>query len=222
MTRLRLEERARLADVQSLYVYSSTSTQKAPLTMVASTRYAMETQRIRRLEHFRTVTVQGFPVSGAYASQVMNAARPQLTALARDLPPGYQMTIAGAEAKQKTGFTQLGIIMAISISLIFIALVIQFNHLIKPVLVFAAVPYGVVGALAGLWIMGEPFGFMGFLGIASLVGVIVLITVLATLLALVPLAIQGGPLWQPLCYAQIGGLALATFIELLLVKVCST
>jgi len=50
----------------------------------------------------------------------------------------------------------------------------------------------------------------------------VMITVLATLLALVPLAIHGGPLWQPLCYAQIGGLALATFIELLLVKVCST
>ncbi len=47
----------------------------------------------------------------------------------------------------------------------------------------------------------------------------VMITVLATLLALVPLAIHGGPLWQPLCYAQIGGLALATFIELLLVKV---
>src|SRR5262249_22460277 len=47
----------------------------------------------------------------------------------------------------------------------------------------------------------------------------VMITVLATLLGLVPLAIHGGPLWQPLCYAQIGGLALATFIELLLVKV---
>jgi hypothetical protein len=39
------------------------------------------------------------------------------------------------------------------------------------------------------------------------------------MLAFVPLAISGGPLWRPLCYAQIGGLALATFIELLLVKV---
>lgn len=47
----------------------------------------------------------------------------------------------------------------------------------------------------------------------------VMITVGATVLALVPLAFHGGPLWQPLCYAQIGGLVLATFIELLLVKV---
>jgi len=40
----------------------------------------------------------------------------------------------------------------------------------------------------------------------------VMITVGATILALFPLALEGGPLWKPLCYAQIGGLAVATFI----------
>ena len=47
----------------------------------------------------------------------------------------------------------------------------------------------------------------------------VMITVGATLFALVPLALHGGPLWEPLCYAQIGGLAVATVITLLLVPV---
>jgi multidrug efflux pump len=47
----------------------------------------------------------------------------------------------------------------------------------------------------------------------------VMITVAATILALFPLALEGGPLWKPLCYAQIGGLAVATFITLLLVPV---
>jgi hypothetical protein len=46
-----------------------------------------------------------------------------------------------------------------------------------------------------------------------------MITVGATILALFPLALGGGPLWKPLCYAQIGGLAVATFITLLLVPV---
>ncbi len=46
-----------------------------------------------------------------------------------------------------------------------------------------------------------------------------LITVGATVLALVPLAMHGGPLWQPLCYAQIGGLTAATFVTLLLMPV---
>ena len=48
---------------------------------------------------------------------------------------------------------------------------------------------------------------------------LVMIMVGATVLALFPLALHGGPLWEPLCYAQIGGLAVATFITLLLVPV---
>ena len=47
----------------------------------------------------------------------------------------------------------------------------------------------------------------------------VMITVGATVFGLVPLAMHGGPLWEPLCYAQIGGLTVATFITLLLVPV---
>jgi multidrug efflux pump subunit AcrB len=138
--------------------------------------------------------------------------------------------------------------------MIFLALAVQFQNSIKPLVVFGAIPYGMVGAFAALWIMGSPFGFMAFLGIVSLVGVIVshvivlfdfieearekgegleealldagilrlrpvLITVGATIFALVPLALHGGPLWEPLCYAQIGGLAVATVVTLLLVPV---
>jgi multidrug efflux pump subunit AcrB len=47
----------------------------------------------------------------------------------------------------------------------------------------------------------------------------VLITVGATVFGLIPLAAHGGPLWEPLCYAQIGGLTAATVITLLLVPV---
>jgi multidrug efflux pump subunit AcrB len=47
----------------------------------------------------------------------------------------------------------------------------------------------------------------------------VMITVGATVLGLIPLAMHGGPLWEPLCYAQIGGLSIATFVTLLLVPV---
>jgi multidrug efflux pump len=254
VARLRLDERANLSDVQNLYVYSAQSTQKAPLGLVASVHTTLETQRIRRMDHYRTITVEGFPAPGFYPSEVMRAARPALAAFTQGLPPGFQVTVSGAEAKQRHGFKELAILLAISVAAIFIALVVQFNHAAKPLLVFAAVPYGATGAIAALWVMGAPFSFMAFLGITSLVGVIVshvivlfdfieenrvrgeplqdslldagivrlrpvMITVLATMFALVPLAVHGGPLWRPLCFAQIGGLALATFIELLLVKV---
>ena len=50
-------------------------------------------------------------------------------------------------------------------------------------------------------------------------GFTVLITVAATVLALFPLALHGGPLWEALCYAQIGGLSFATLVTLFIVPV---
>ena len=67
----------------------------------------------------------------------------------------------------------MSIIMASSVFMIFLALVIQFNHAFKPLIVFLTIPLGVVGALVALAVMGKPFGFIAFLGVASLIGVIV-------------------------------------------------
>jgi len=252
VVRLKLDERAELSDLQSLYVYGLADFQKVPLIEVSSLNYNMETAKIQRREHFRTITVIAFPVAGALPSTITGKAKDKIDEFIKSLPPGYELVWGGEKEKQQKGFKNLGTILIVSATAIFLALVLQFSNAVKPLLVFAAVPYGVVGALIALKIMGEPFGFMAFLGIASLVGVIVshvivlfdyiegmrekgesfedslldagierlrpiMITVGATILALFPLAIHGGPLWQPLCYAQIGGLAVATVIELVLV-----
>ena len=254
IARLRAGERAQLSDIENLYVYSSQGPQKIPLRTVSSLVNEMTTERIRRQEHFRTIGVHAFPQPGVLASEVLKIAMPQLNAFAAKLPAGYRVEIGGEKAKQQAGFANLARVLIISLLGIYAALLLQFGNAVKPLLVFAATPYGVVGALICLALMGSPFGFMAFLGIASLIGVIVshvivlfdfieemhekgepfeqairdagierlrpvLITVGATILALFPLASHGGPLWQPLCYAQIGGLAVATFITLLLVPV---
>ena len=254
IARLRATERAQLSDVENLYVYSSQGPQKVPLRAVSSVVNQMTTERIRRQEHFRTIGIHAFPQPGVLASEVLKAAMPKLKAFGANLPAGYRMQLGGENAKQESGFANLAKVLIISMLGIYAALLLQFNNAVKPLLVFAATPYGVVGALLCLAIMGSPFGFMAFLGIASLIGVIVshvivlfdfieemhekgepfeqavkdagierlrpvLITVGATILALFPLASHGGPLWKPLCYAQIGGLTVATFITLLLVPV---
>lgn len=254
VARLRMEERAQLADLNNLYVYSSQGTGRVPLGQVSSVEYRMQTEKLRRRNQFRTITVACFPKDGVLPSEVMNAARARLEAVASALPPGYRMEIGGEEEEQVKGFKSLAVVLLISIAAIFLALVFQFKHAVKPLIVFAAIPFGMVGALISLWVMGTPFGFMAFLGCVSLVGVIVshvivlfdfieeahergetlrealldagimrlrpvLITVGATVSALFPLAAPGGPLWEPMCYAQIGGLSVATFVTLLLVPV---
>jgi multidrug efflux pump subunit AcrB len=252
VVRLRVDERARLSDIQNLYVYALQSPAKAPLRQVSEIDYQLRSEKIRRRNQFRTITVSCFPVAGTLPSQVFNAARARLDQFEQSLPPGYKMSIGGEREQRLKGFRELSVVMAVSVIAIFLALVIQFKHAIKPLLVFSAIPFGMVGAFAALAIMGAPFGFIAFLGIASLIGVIVshvivlfdfveekreegeplrdalldagiarlrpvMITVGATIFGLVPLARNGGPLWEALCYAQIGGLLLANYVTKLLV-----
>ena len=47
----------------------------------------------------------------------------------------------------------------------------------------------------------------------------VLVTVLATVGGLIPLALEGGPLWEPMCYVQIVGLLAATLVTKVVVPV---
>ena len=252
--RLRTDELAGLNDVNNLYVYSGNSKQKVPLRQVAHLDYNFRSEVIRRRNQFRTITVSAVPQDGILASEVMDLSRTALSSISDSLPPGYKIEIGGEEEKQKDGFGDLTVVLVISVIAIFLALTFQFKNAVKPFIVFAAVPFGAIGAMVGLYAMGAPFGFMGFLGVISLVGVIVshiivlfdfieekhaegepfeqavldagimrlrpvMITVGATVFGLFPLAVHGGPLWEPLCYAQIGGLTAATFITLLLVPV---
>jgi multidrug efflux pump subunit AcrB len=254
VARLRMEERARLGDLRNLYVYSTQESSKIPLQQIASLSTGMRPEKINRRDQFRTITIGAYPKPGVLASEVLAASKPALDSFAAHLPIGVKLEIAGEQEKQEDGFFELAIVLGTSVALIFLALAVQFQNAIKPFLVFGAIPYGMVGAVIALGIMGAPFGFMAFLGVVSLVGVIVshvivlfdfieearergegleealldagivrlrpvLITVGATIFALVPLALHGGPLWEPLCYAQIGGLAVATVVTLLLVPV---
>jgi len=50
--------------------------------------------------NFARITVGCMPKAGHLPSEVMNAIRPQLTAFAQQLPPGYQMQIGGSEEEQ--------------------------------------------------------------------------------------------------------------------------
>ncbi len=238
------------AGVQS--VYRASDGAPVPLEQVASLKFTPQIALLRHYNRSRAITISCYPAAGALASTVLDRARPQIDSMVKNLPAGYSLTIAGEYKEQRSGFGDLAVALSVSVLTIYLALMVQFRSVAKPLIVFAAIPFGCVGAFVALALMGEPFGFMAFLGVASLIGVIVshiivlfdrieeehetggplldslldagllrlrpvLITVAATVFALVPLAAHGGPLWKPLCYAEIGGLLLSSLVTLLLV-----
>ncbi|MBF0553985.1 MAG: efflux RND transporter permease subunit [Nitrospirae bacterium] len=171
--RLRMDERAQLSDIQNLYVFSSNGKIKVPIRQVSSLDYGLETEEIYRRNQFRTIIVSCYPIPGVLPSEILAKAEVKIDEIKRNLPPGYTLEIGGEHEEQSKGFADLAIVLIVSVLMIFIALVMQFKNALKPLVVFAAIPYGVAAALISLVIMDQPFGFMAFLGIISLIGVIV-------------------------------------------------
>ncbi len=247
-------QRETVTDLRQLYVYSSQAPVKIMLGQISTLTYSPEIAVIHRVNQYRAVNVAALPAPGRLASDVTVPLMSRIREFEHQLPPGYRLEIVGELKEQLRGQRQSLTVVLASVIAIYLALVFQFKNAIKPFIVFAGIPFGAVGALASIWIMGMPMGFLAILGITSLIGVIVshvivlfdfieeqhergaplhdalidagirrirpvLITVAATVLALFPLALHGGPLWEALCYAQIGGLTLATGVTLFLVPV---
>ncbi len=245
VVRLRPGERGAASQVGDLYVWSERTGRAVPLEQVAHVGTGFAAQKVVRHDLERTITVGALPKDGALPSALLASAQAGLGAL--DLPPGYHVELGGEHELQAKAFASVAIALQVSVALIFLVLVWQFAHVFKPLIVFAAIPFGMVGVVLGLTVTHTNFGFMAFLGVASLIGVIVshiivlfdfieearehgvglhravidaglvrlrpvLVTVLATVGGLIPLAIEGGPMWRQLVYVQIGGLLLATLV----------
>ena len=81
-------------------------------------------RRIRRREHFRTISILCFPKPGILASEILGPIEPKLNALKSSLPPGYQLQIGGEKAKQVEGFSNLSVVLLISLAAIYLALLL--------------------------------------------------------------------------------------------------
>ncbi len=109
-----------------------------PLQSISTVVYDMQTEKLQRRNQFRTVTISAFAQAGTAAIGSTDAAMPRLREFEQRLPPGYRMEIGGEREEQVKGFRSLSIVMMISIAMIYLALVFQFHHAIKPLIVFAA------------------------------------------------------------------------------------
>ncbi len=165
-----LRQNAQVFASANLPIYASQGNARSSLLQLASIHPRWDVSRIDRRNNERYVTVS-CKVRNILAAQVIKKVEPKLKKLA--MPAGYRYEMAGEAESRNEGFADLGNAMFIGVILIIILLVLQFNSLRHTVVILGTLPLALVGALAGLLITGNAFGFMAFLGIISLMGVVV-------------------------------------------------
>jgi len=168
--RLRVEDRNEAEKIRTLYV-QSLARKEIPLDSFAKLKVQPEFVTIPHLNQLRTVTVKAFAQYGELPSDVLRRARPALQKIG--MPSGYQMRFAGEDKELRENRTEMGLVMKVSLALIALAMVVQFNSLVKSIVVMLTVPLGIIGSFLGLLVSGSPLGFMALLGVVSLAGVIV-------------------------------------------------
>ncbi len=170
VVRLRIEERNEAEKIRALYIHSATN-QPVPFASFADIKVEPEFAIIPHFNQLRTVTVNSYAPAGELSSAILKRARSALAAI--KLPPGYNLEIAGEDKELKKGQAEMGSVIIVSLTLIALAMVLQFNSVTKALVVLLTVPLGLIGAFVGLAATHSPLGFMALLGIVSLAGVIV-------------------------------------------------
>ena len=109
--------------------------------------------------------------------------------------------VGGEHEELLSQFAGLGQALVIALLLVYTILAIQFNSFVQPFVILGTVPFGIIGAVLGLVITGNPFGFMAFIGIISLTGIIINDSIVLTDYANYLQRVQGKRLYEALLEA---------------------
>jgi multidrug efflux pump subunit AcrB len=145
--------------------------QRVPILATGEVTLARGSAELRRRNGRRVVEVFADVEGGTLPQSVITRMKPALAKLKLD--PGYTVSLGGEQAETERGFRNLGVAGMGALMIIFVLLVMMFGSIKLAATVILAVPFALTGALPGLYLTNNPFGFMAFLGLVALIGVYV-------------------------------------------------
>jgi len=91
---------------------------------------------------------------------------------------GYRITVRGEYQSLRESFSQFAQGFGIAALLVYLVMVAQFRSFLDPLIVFLAVPLGLVGVIAALLLTGTAFSIPAFMGVIMTIGLVVDYTII--------------------------------------------
>ncbi|WNC74137.1 efflux RND transporter permease subunit [Thalassotalea psychrophila] len=166
------EERSRAAgSLDVVQVKPSLSVSTIPISEVTERiELAWEDPIITRWNRRRQIAIQAQPDGVTYPALRAEVIE-RIDAI--DLPAGYEFAWDGERKSTLDAMTSLIPGMAPTLVIILIIIVALFNAYRPIFIMFAALPFALIGITAVFWSTQVPFGFMALLGLMSLVGMMI-------------------------------------------------
>jgi multidrug efflux pump subunit AcrB len=87
--------------------------------------------------------------------------------------PGLVFDLEGEEKERRESMSSMATGFVMILFLMYALLAVPFKSYSQPLIVLSAIPFGVVGAILGHWIMGFDLSILSMFGIVALAGVVV-------------------------------------------------
>ena len=173
MVRYPRQDRRSVASLEQMRVRTPTG-DEVPFSTVAAGSLGRGPTSITRVDRRRSVNVQAEVdeaiTSGGAVSSAMEAEfLPQLTAQY----PGLLYSFEGDEAEFGESIDGLARGLAAALFVMFAMLAIPLRSYVKPAIIVSSIPFGMVGAIWGHWLLGLDVSFLSLCGMVALAGIVV-------------------------------------------------
>jgi multidrug efflux pump len=172
--RLQEDQRQSAADLENLrinFMNRRGQLLSIPLTSVATIKRTTAVTDIRRKDQKRVITVSG-DIEGRVQSEVINEIKARLAGI--NLPAGYGVKLTGSQEEQQKAMSFLSNAFIITLLLVFLIMVAEFNSLKVPFVIMGSVILSLIGVLIGLIVTQTPASvIMTGVGTVALAGLVV-------------------------------------------------
>ncbi len=173
MVRYPLGQRRSLGDLEEMRIRSA-SGQEVPFSTVASSELGRGFAAIRRIDRNRSISVTAeVDETKATANEILNDLEGSfLPQLVRKYPR-LNYSLEGQQRQQRDTIGGLINGFGMAMIIIYVLLAIPLKSYGQPLIIMAAIPFGLVGAVLGHIVMGLNLTILSMFGIVALAGVVV-------------------------------------------------
>jgi multidrug efflux pump subunit AcrB len=166
-------EEISFSELEGLNIFNQSTGENIPLVQVATVKTEWQYAKRLRRDLTSNITVESQLVEGVTSNKIIKELDGWLKEYSSTWKYGYKFEYGGEAEGGSQAMGAVGAKLPLSLFIILMLLVLQFNSIRKATIILTTIPFGIIGVVAGLLLTGSFFSFTAFLGIISLAGIII-------------------------------------------------
>jgi multidrug efflux pump len=163
------EQRATVNDLDNIYVRSDRGGELVPLASVVKVEEIGAAGELRRFNRQRSVAITANLVPGYTLGEALSYIEQVVREQSQETPVQIDYDGESRELKRSAGGMMLTFGFALLI--VYLVLAAQFESFVHPIVILAAVPMALTGAVGGLWLFNSSVNIFSQIGSVMLIGI---------------------------------------------------